>query len=108
KLTPLEYAILSEYYKAFSAQGFPSPDQIEVLERDNTGAGRFVELRPSIATKLQGSTCDLERLKAVEMDGVPLGLGWVLFMKNGSLECLELFTYGGDWDGEERPWRLVE
>ncbi len=41
------------------------------------------------------------------MEGLEHGIGFVLFIEQGKLDMLELFTYEESWDGEERPWRLV-
>jgi hypothetical protein len=94
-----------EYYKAFGEEGFAAPDEIEVVRRENSGAGRFVELSAPQPTQLAGRICDLPLL--VEMEAIEGGLGVVLFLEDGRPDMLELFTFVGDWDGEERPWRVV-
>ncbi len=104
--SPLERAILTRYYDAFSDQGFPSPDSIGVLARENSGAGRFVDLQAPL-TSISQHACGLPDDIGIEMEGLANGLGFVLFIENGRLDMLEFHTYGEDWDGEERPWRFV-
>ena len=104
--TPLEQAILQAYRDTFATKGFPAVDEIEVTTRENTGAGRFVELNSEVTTHLEGRTCDLPLV--VNMDGVEHGLGFVLFLDDGKLDMLELFTFTGSWDGEERAWSLQD
>ncbi len=103
--TALEQAILEAYHRAFADRGFPRVESIEVLDRENSGAGRFVGLESSATIAIEERTCDVPF--HVQMDGVENYLGFVLFLKDGKLDWLEMFTYVGSWDGEERPWRLV-
>ena len=104
KPSPLEQAILAKYHEAYSGDGFPSPDKINVLARENSGSGRFIDLSAPL-TSIVSHACGLPQ--AVEMEGLEHGIGFVLFIEQGKLDMLELFTYEESWDGEERPWRLV-
>lgn len=106
KLSPLERAILTKYHEAYARDGFPKPDEIDVLTRENSGAGRFVDLDGPL-TSIVTHACGLLEEIIVEMEGVEQGLGFVLFIEEGRLDMLELYTYGDNWDGEERAWRFV-
>ncbi len=106
KPSPLEHAILAQYHKAYGVQGFPQPDTIEMLVRENTGAGRFVDLKAPL-TSIAEHACALPDDVTVEMDGVENGLGFMLFVEEGRLDMLELYTVAGSWDGDERAWRIV-
>jgi len=103
--TPLELAILEAYHHVFADRGFPRVEDIEVTDRQNSGAGRFVGLQSAATIMINERTCDVPF--HVKMDGIENYLGFVLFLKDGRLDFLEMFTYVGSWDGEERPWRLV-
>lgn len=106
KPSPLEHAILVEYHNAFRRQGFPPPEEVDVLVRENSGAGRFVDLKAPM-TSITEHACVLPHEVVIEMDGVENGLGFMMFVQEGRLDMLELYTFDGSWDGEERPWRLV-
>ena len=106
KLTPRERALLAKCHEAYAGDGFPSPDEINVLTRENSGAGRFVDLDAPL-TSMAVHSCGLPNESIVEMEGLKYGIGFVLFIDQGRLDMLELFTFQEDWDGEERTWRLV-
>jgi hypothetical protein len=108
-LTPLEHAILERYHSAFAANGFPPPGEINVVGRENSGAGRFVTLESARMVSEKSRTLDLPpgHPDMIAMDGVPDGLGFVVFLNDGRLDFLELYTVVGDWDGEERPWKMI-
>ena len=103
--TPLEIAILNEFYDAFKVGDFPPPDEIDVVSRENTGAGRFTELNCKVKTLLsQPCGPDIK----IEMEGLRHGLGCLMFFEDGVPSSLELHIWGDDsWDGVERPWRIV-
>jgi hypothetical protein len=107
-LTPLEHEILERYHGAYAAIGFPPPGEINVTQRENSGAGRFVTLTSSATVADDSRTLDLPpgQPDMIAMEGVAKGLGFVVFLKDGQLDFLELYTFVGDWDGEERPWKL--
>ena len=98
-LTPLENAVLSAFGQEFPA--LPSLDGIAVVEREHSGAGRFTTLKwsglPDGAVLVQSGRIRLESLSE--------GLGAVLFTA-GTSACLELHTFAGDWDGNERDWKI--
>jgi hypothetical protein len=104
--TPLESALLNEFHALYGSEGFPRPEQVSLLSRQNTGGGRYVDLSsPSTAMNRDGYL-DLGG-KFVEIDGVPNGLMAVVLISDGQPKILELTVYGGDhWDGAERRWAL--
>lgn len=104
-LTPLEQAILEAYHHKYADLGFPTIKDIKATDRSHSGAGRFTGLESDLAIAIDDRTCDVPF--QVKMDGVEPYLGFVLFLQNGKLDFLEMYTYLGDWDGEERPWRLI-
>lgn len=103
--TALESAVLEAYHREYADRGFPRVDDINVTDRSNSGAGRFTGLDSRARIAIEGRTCDVPF--QVKMDGVKNYIGFTLFLKDGALDWLEMFTYVGDWDGEERPWRLI-
>ena len=106
-LSDLERAVLLAMHTTNRDDGFPSPDEVEVLRRENTGGGRYVDL----------STTDLPRRPLtesmllnvlIEMEGLPNGLQAFGWLESGRLVQLEFCVIGRvSWDGVERPWRIV-
>ena len=104
--TPLELALLSAFYELHAAVGFPDPSSVQVISRENTGAGRYVMVNHRAGT-LQDGYYDLGG-RFIEMAGIPNGLMAVALVRKGKLETLEIAVYGGDgWDGQERQWAIV-
>ena len=104
--TELESALLDEFHLLYAEDGFPHPQQIALMSRDNTGAGRYVELSASGATMKRNGYLDLGG-KYIEIEGVPNGMMAVVLITEGQPQILELTVYGGDnWDGIERRWAI--
>ena len=110
ELTPLEQALVDA--TAARALGQPAQDGsslrtdgLRVTTRDNTGFGRFTHLEDPHPPTLPAGYHSAGLI--IAMDGVPHGMGWVIWVENGRLDHIEIFTYGSAWDGIERSWRLV-
>jgi hypothetical protein len=99
QLTPndLELAIL-EHLASKESSISGSVQQLRVLNREFTGVGSFTTF---ICEESGANTPEryvtLDAL--INVPGVPNGMGAVLFFEEGKPECLEIFTYGDDWDG---------
>lgn len=106
-LSPLETAVLAVFHDLYGDRGFPSPKAIQVVRRENTGGGRFVEIESKANVRLADGHVDLAG-RYVEMIGLPNGLMAVALINNERLQQIELTVYGGDfWDGHEREWSIV-
>jgi len=102
----LERALFAEFYALYAESGFPSPEDISVLSRENTGGGRYVRVTSSSPTSLADGYYDLGG-KFIEMQGLPNGLMAVARVLRGGLREMEIAVYGGDyWDGVERAWSI--
>jgi len=98
---------LAAFHEIYKDRGFPSPDRVHVLHRENTGSGRYVDLDSADTTQLDNGYLDLSG-RFIEMTGVPNGLMAVARIKDYRLQQIEISVYGEDpWDGEERDWRIV-
>jgi hypothetical protein len=95
--TPLEHAVLRVICEVESLDRATLEAQVSnatVLSRENTGAGfytRFAVERAS-AAPIGG-----ERLRngpAARIEGLEHGMGFILWLKNGYVDCLEGFSYG--------------
>ena len=105
-LSPLENAILQVFFDEYGNQGFPLPGTIKIRNRENTGAGRYVYLHSSAEVRCEDGYLDMGG-RFIEMEGVPNGLMAVVSIENSRLDQLEISTYEEDWDGEERPWKII-
>ena len=105
--TSLESALFREFHVLYSQDGFPPPQEISILKRENTGAGRYLTLSSTRASGLEDGYLDLGG-KFIEMQGIPNGMMAVAIIANGSVTQLEIAVYGGDpWDGSERSiWAI--
>ena len=104
--SPLEADLLEEFYHLYKAEGFPPPSTVHLRHRENTGAGRYVDLEAPSRTKLDRGVLDLGG-QYIEMDGIPDGLMAVARIDDHRLRQIEIAVYGGDpWDGAEREWRI--
>ncbi len=106
--TPLEAALLKVFHELYGVRGFPTPEQVRVRRRENTGAGRFVDLEAEVLdSELGDGYLDLGG-HFIEMEGIPNGLMAVVRITDGRPEQLEIAVYGNDpWDGQEREWSIV-
>lgn len=94
------------FHGIHAASGFPSPSEVEVISRENTGNGRYVGLRSTGAQPLKDGHYDLGG-RYIEIEGVPHGMMAVARAANGRLVEIEIAAYGGyGWDGVERSWSI--
>jgi hypothetical protein len=104
KPSPLERALLAVLHELYVSQGFPPPEKIRVLRRENTGVGRFVDLHANVQTEMDDGYYDLGG-HYIEMEGVHAGMSAVIRIGRHMLEQLEIAVYGDEpWDGEEHRW----
>lgn len=104
RLSPLELAAV----QAVAADNWPhfQVDEIRVLTRENTGAGRFTYLRDLRGQPLPDGTFGAQG-KYIEMEGVRFGLTFIIEVDGGRIEYLELAVNGDvGWDGVERTWQI--
>jgi hypothetical protein len=105
--SPLETALLATFHELYKDRGFPSPERVKVLHRENTGSGRYTDLVSPDKTRLDDGCLDLAG-HFVEMSGIPNGLMAVARIRDHQLLQIEMSVYGDDpWDGEEREWKIV-
>lgn len=105
--SPLERALLRTFHKLYGDRGFPAPDRIRVCSRENTGAGRYLDLHVEVETELDDGYLDLGG-QFIEMEGVPSGLMAVVHVTDHRPDQLEIAVYGDDpWDGQERQWSIA-
>jgi hypothetical protein len=67
--------------------------QAIVSSRENSGAGFFTRI------EMRGSAPTVESdyvIGNVDADGLQYGMGFILFMEEGRVSCLEGFSYQGD------------
>lgn len=103
----LETAVLERFHEVYSAIGFPSAKSINLLRRENTGNGRYVDIESDTEVNVNDGYLDLGG-SFIEMEGLPNGMMAVVLVQNRRLKVLEFSVYGGDeWDGEEREWKIV-
>lgn len=104
-LSALEKAAIaltaSEHWPGFIVEG------LEVIRRENTGAGRYVYIKDTNDQSLVDGTYSAQ-FRMIEMDRIRNGLGFVIDVSSSRINYLELFTFGNEtWDGVEREWRIV-
>ena len=106
--TPLEAALLEVFHGLYGTRGFPSPERVRVRSRENTGAGRYVDLDVEVVqSELEDGYLDLGG-RFIEMEGIPNGLMAVVHIKDHRPDQLEIAVYGNDpWDGQEREWSIA-
>ncbi len=104
-LTPLE----SELVDRTAQENWPGfqTDRLQVIKRENTGAGRYVYLKDGREQHLPDGTYSAEG-RMIEMAEVRNGLGFAIDVSGSRINYVELFTFGTEeWDGVERQWRVV-
>ncbi|MGH8548941.1 MAG: hypothetical protein ACRERU_10145 [Methylococcales bacterium] len=105
--SPLEAAVLAEFYELYKDRGFPAPSRVHVRRRENTGSGRYVDLDALDNTEFDDGYLDMAG-RFIEMNGVPNGLMAVARVKDHRVQQIELSVYGDDaWDGEEGEWAIT-
>ena len=96
KPTALERAVLQAFAEPLdSLQREHLTEQIasaSVSRRENTGAGFFTYFH--VGDDLRSSLPDLkDREVAAEVAGLQHGMGFILWIKDGRIDCLEGYSY---------------
>ena len=101
KLSPLERAVLVAIARqvADDADAFDGQQaNVQVLARENTGAGFYTTFAVGAGRPLAGTSSPLGDVGAT-VTGLQHGMGFMLWLKNGWLHQLEGYTYGEDTTG---------
>lgn len=94
-------------HRIYRDSGFPAAEFVSVRRRENTGAGRYVDLESAAELRVSDGYLDLGG-SYIEMEGVSNGIMAVALVQSGRLTLLEFSVYGGEsWDGDEREWRII-
>jgi hypothetical protein len=98
-ILPYERQALAAFQERFG-DGEIYKQQIETLvctRRENTGVGCYSHFSvPATVPRLASSSAILTGLNG-EASGIEHGVGFILFIKDGRIDCLEGFTYGETW-----------
>jgi|SRR4249919_1065282 len=111
---------LSEFERqAISAMALGDPQREIILaqletalcaSRDYTGVGLYTDLwvAPD-APKLNENRWRIEDMPKAHADHPDLvaGVGFILWVSDGYIACLEAYTYDGDWPQDESLFRLA-
>jgi hypothetical protein len=110
KLTPLEEEVLKKMLAGKSEWRAILREQARVMHvssRELTGVGFFTDFSvPPDAPRLPNSKSFAFGNVAGEIDGLKHGADFVLFVRNGAMECLEGCSYGEPWPDDIRTFRL--
>lgn len=105
--SPLESALLTVFHKEYRERGFPSPTEVRVISRENTGAGRYSKLSSTAHISGPDGVLDMNG-KYIQMEGLPHGMAAVVSIRRGAIDQLEIAVYGEEsWDGVERRWSIL-
>jgi hypothetical protein len=106
ELNEFELALLRQISRQLPALT-PFLSRLRVLSREFTGVGGFTNFRCDDADP-NASEQRVILDGAINMPGVPNGMGAVLLLAGGRPKCLETFTYGNDhWDGVFEGFSIV-
>lgn len=99
-LTLLERTVLNEICRQYPKDRASLEAQVAsatVAHRENTGAGFFSYLRVprDAAYKVTGGRRVRGEVNA-KFDGFKYGMGFILFLEDGFLSCLEGYLYGDE------------
>lgn len=105
ELTPLERTcvelVAKEHWPDFR------PDRLRVTRREDTGVGRYVHIEDLHEQHLADGVYETSE-RAIEMEGMKLGLDFAVAVQSSRIAHLELVTAGSDgWDGVEREWKVI-
>jgi hypothetical protein len=98
-LTPLEDAVMRLLLAGDDPTRVTLRRQLEVatvVSRELTGVGFFTNLAVPDSLRLQFDTLVLEGV-GTSIGGLANAAGFILFIANGVIECLEGFSYGEGW-----------
>jgi len=105
--TGMEAGVLSAYHARYASQGFPAPDQVQFLSREETGGGKYIKISSSSLVEVPDGYLYLPDC-FIELDDLDDGMSPVVIIKNRRLDTLEFIVNGEqDWGGGEGGWKLV-
>lgn len=108
-LTELEGGLLGRLHRLYAAKGFPCIEDITVIKRTNTGAGRYTDLESDAVINLPDGHVGNGKYSYIEMEGQEDFIQFTALIESKKLVQLELSTIGLDeWDGSERAWRIAD
>lgn len=82
---------------------------LRVISRENTGVGMYVKFAYLKADKFAHLNNGwLTNDYNITMEGIKNGMGFQIFIENGKINTLELFTYTDEWDGNIREFSFVQ
>jgi hypothetical protein len=106
ELNEFELALLRQMSRQLPALT-PLLSSLRVLSREFTGVGSFTTFQCDYAEP-NASEQRVILDGAINMPGVPDGMGAVLLLAGGRPKCLETFAYGDDhWDGVFEGFSIV-
>ncbi|GLK79892.1 hypothetical protein [Methylopila turkensis] len=109
QLTELEKDILGRFHVAYSDKGFPDISELQVEYREHTGAGRYTYLGHPGVVALPDGWHGVGNYCHFEMDGLPYGGTYGLFIEKQKIKILELSVIGEcEWYGSENSWRIAD
>lgn len=112
ELTPLERAVLYEILSEDSAEHQTLRRQIEfaqVSRRDSTGVGFYTYI------SFENGILPIENRQEFSMGNVyaeigedKISVGFLLYVKNGYLDCLEGYTFEGPWPQSAQEFTVLK
>jgi hypothetical protein len=109
-LTPLECDLIGRIHARYKHWGFPDLNQIRLLSRENTGAGRFTYIAHDGELAFEGAG-DLSQgdFSQFDMVGLDAGASFWAYVENRKVKYLEIVVNGHQqWDGTERSWVVCD
>ena len=113
QLTPLESAVvdkLLEKHPAFADAVREQLSHASVSGRDYSGVGFFTKfaIPPDAPVRRELGNVELDGVGA-EIPGVEHGAGFILFIRDGVISCLEGYTFGdAKWPDSVTDFRVHE
>lgn len=103
-MEPIERRILEALVATEGAAGetlWSQYEQASVLRRDLTGVGFSTYFAvPDAAPRLLETRNPIGRPLLIELEGLQHGASAALWLKDGVLDCLEVFTFTEPWPAE--------
>lgn len=104
-LSQLEIGVLGTMYELYKSHGFPSVDDIFVVDRDRSPGGSFTNLRSEAHIDMPDGYQDMGGA-IIHLPSLPYGLMAVVGIEGGRLTDLEITPYGNfEWTHDD-GWRI--
>ena len=97
--TPLESAVLNTICERHPADRAALESQLStavLVSRENTGAGFYTNFSTGGGSAIAVTGKGMRGGPEVKVDGIELGMGFILWLEDGYANCLEGYTYEGD------------